>query len=270
MIKKSVFHFLTSLLIITTNQCWAMESKPIQLHQRLEQAVNSASTVGTKTAAWQQEKQFLLTEIQDLELKTAWADFQLEKTKKWLTTEQTNTRTLETNLQNGAATREQLEPFLELLYAELETHINSDLPFLQQERNRRLAHIRLTLDDPEAPLSDKLGRLLRAIQVEVDYGYSIDVTKDLVTTPKGETTQASIFRLGRLSLLRLLNNGTQIERYNKKTNTWMHLTDDSIHEVEKAMEIARKKRVSTLLFLPIGHGASTVNDTNVNEQKRTN
>lgn len=248
--RKTIVHLWALLLIIPALQCLAADSDPIQLHRQLKQSISKASNVGKKTAAWQQERELLLAEIQDLELKAAWADFQLEKTEKWLSTETNNTAILEINLARAANTREQLEPFFEVLYTNLETHIKNDLPFLEKERTRRLAHIRSSLDTADASLSDKLGRLLEAIQVEVDYGYNVDVTKELVRKHNGDTTQATVFRLGRLSLFRLLENETQLEWFNKDNSTWEHLTDTVIPDIKKAMEIARKKRVSTLLYLP--------------------
>mgnify|MGYP002398469862 CR=1 FL=1 len=187
---------------------WAGPSEPEQLRDKLESSVQQASQVGKETAAWQMEKQRLLSEIQDFELKAAWADYQLEKTEKWLATEQNNVETLAGNLKKAASTREQLEPLLEVFYADLEDHVRADLSFLADERKRRLAHIRSTLDDPEASLSDKLGRLFEAMQVEVDYGYSVDVTEELVKNSEGEDTQAVVFRLGRLSLFRFLEGNS--------------------------------------------------------------
>lgn len=229
------------------------ESKgPEQLRNRLEMSVKNASDVGQKTAAWQVERQRLLEQIQDLDLKAAWADFQLEKTEKWLSTEKNNIEILTTNIARATTTREQLEPFFEVLYADLENHVLLDLPFLTEERRRRLAYIRSTLDDPEAQLSDKLGRLLEAMQVEVDYGYTVEVSEELTEGDAGETVQAMIFRLGRLSLFRLLSNNSHLERYDSDDDVWRPLPDGSIFEMEKAIEIARKKRVSSLLFLPVG------------------
>lgn len=272
MIRKTAlnFSFCGLLFIMVCNPCLAADNDPVQLQKQLEQSITEASSVGKKTAAWQQERELLLAEIQDLELKVAWADFQLEKTEKWLATEQNNTRTLETNLAKAANTREQLEPFFEVLYEGLETHIDNDLPFLEQERSRRLAHIRSILDTAGSSLSDKLGRLLEAIQVEVDYGYTVDVTQELVHKQDGETTQASVFRLGRLALFRLLENGTELERFNNDNNSWEPLAENAIPDIEKAMEIARKKRVSTLLYLPIRQSAEKASKQNISNEKGGN
>ncbi|MBN4046043.1 DUF3450 family protein, partial [bacterium AH-315-P11] len=51
---------------------------------------------------------------------------------------------------------------------------------------------------------------------------------------------------------RLLGDGSRLERYNSATEEWQELPARSVFEVKKAVEIARKKRVSSLLFLPVG------------------
>ncbi len=228
-----------------------LASEPQQLRNRLEKSVGEASRVGKVTEAWQTERQQLIEEIQNLELKTAWTEFRLEKTEKWLASEKNNIETLTQNLSRAAATREHLAPLLEVFYADLEAHVLSDLPFLGEERRRRLAHIRSTLDSPKSQLSDKMGQLFEAMRVEVDYGYTVDVTEKLVKNRKGEIVQATVFRLGRLSLFRLLADDSVLERYDSEQGNWHELSDNSIFEIEKAIEIARKKRVSTLLFLPV-------------------
>ncbi|MCP4720537.1 MAG: DUF3450 domain-containing protein [Desulfobacteraceae bacterium] len=74
-----------------------------------------------------------------------------------------------------------LDPQIEILYAQLEDIIRDYLPFLQGERNRRLAFLRRKLDKFKVGLGHRLGRLLEALQVEASYGQSVDV-KDIVAT----------------------------------------------------------------------------------------
>ncbi|MBL4902234.1 DUF3450 domain-containing protein [Desulfocapsa sp. AH-315-G09] len=244
--------FLGSLVLVALGNTGVWAEEPEQLLQRVESSVKKASLVGKRTVAWQGERQQLIEDIQNLELKLAWAEFQLEKTEKWLVTENNNIAILQKNLSRAAATRENIAPLLEVLYEELEKHVESDLPFQQEERMRRLAHVRSTLDDPGSQLSDKLGRLLDAMQVELDYGYSVEATEELVEDTNGTRMQATVFRLGRLALFRLLGDGSRLERYNSATEEWQELPARSVFEVKKAVEIARKKRVSSLLFLPVG------------------
>ena len=230
----------------------AVATAPAELHGQLQQAIVEAGKTGEKTEAWLNERQQLLDEIQSLELKKAWAEFQLAKTERWLEAEVENTALLEENLAKAAATREQLEPFLEVLYETLEHHVQKDMPFNQEERSRRLAFIRSTLDDPTKGLSDKLGRIFEAMQVEVDYGYTVEAGEELAELGQNQFSQATLFRLGRLSLFRIFGGQGRLERFDGRSGEWVEVSARYIPEVEKAIDIARKKRVTTLLNLPVG------------------
>lgn len=224
---------------------------PENVQQVLQKSVDKATAVGQKNSAWERESTGIVQEIQNAELQLEWARFQLEKTERWIAAEQQNSIILEENLQQAQKTRDNLAPFLEVLYADLEAQVAADLPFHQEERMRRLDFIRGTLDDPQAGLSDKLGRLLEAMQVEVDYGYTVDVTEAVMK--EGDTQlQTTIFRLGRLALFRLLDNGARAQRYNKVSKNWDELPELYVQEVVHGVEISRKNRVTSILSLPVG------------------
>ncbi|CAG37704.1 DUF3450 domain-containing protein [Desulfotalea psychrophila] len=223
---------------------------PDAVQAELERSVQRASATGKKTDAWQRQRQGILEEIQDAELKLEWARFQLQKRERWLLAEKKNSAILAANIASAQETRDKLAPFLEVLYADLEEEVETDLPFHGDERRRRLAFIREALDDQGASLSDKLGKLLQAMQVELDYGYSTDVVETIVADG-GEQVQATIFRLGRLALFRLLDRGTRAQRFDDKAGQWQDLPEGSASEIAKAVEVARKKRVTTVLSLPL-------------------
>lgn len=266
--RKEICPFICLAVLwsgVSTGLAGAAETTPVQAHTRLLQSIDGAAATGKRTQAWQNERQQLLDEIQALELQRAWAEFQLEKTERWLAAELKNTTVLEKNLASAAATREQLEPFLEVLYETLELHVQRDMPFNLVERNRRLVFIRSALDDPGRSLSDKLGRLFEAMQVEVDYGYTVEAGEELVELAGGQFCRATLLRLGRLALFRILDGGNRLERFEVQSGKWVEISVSYIPEVEKAMDIARKKRVTTLLHLPIGKSGTVENAGNVEQ-----
>lgn len=229
---------------------------PEEVHKKLENSVNRSSKAGIATKKWTEEREGLIQELQDLELKAAWVRFQVERTQRYLLSEKKNIAVLQENLAQAGKTQDTLAPFLEVLYLDLENHVTSDLPFAREERNRRLAFIRSSLDDPDARLSDKFGRLLDAIQIESDYGYSVDVTQEVVQDIKGGPGQVFVFRLGRLGLFRLSEADSHVQKYTRSTGEWQEVFKPDIGELKKAMEIARKKRVTTVVELPLGSHAS--------------
>ena len=254
MIKnKGMQFFLCLILAASTALCRA--AGPEEVHKNLEISVNRSSKAGIETKKWTEERELLIQELQDLELKDAWIQFQVERTQRYLLSEEKNIAVLQENLAQAGKTQNTLAPFLEVLYLDLENHVRSDLPFAGEERNRRLAFIRASLDDPDARLSDKFGRLLDAIQIESDYGYSVDIAQAVVEDMKGGPGQVFVFRLGRLGLFRLSEADSHFQKYTRSMGEWQEIFKPDIGELKKAMEIARKKRVTTVVELPLGSHA---------------
>ncbi len=253
LVKIKIMQFCLCLyLILVAFAPLCRAAGPEEVHKILENSINRSSKAGSATKKWTEEREGLIQELQDLELKDAWTQFQLERTQRYLLSEENNIAVLQENLVQAGKTKNTLAPFLEVLYLDLENHVKSDLPFAGEERNRRLAFIRSSLDDSAASLSDKFGRLLDAIQIESDYGYSVDVTQEVVEDMKGGPGQVFVFRLGRLGLFRLMEADSHVQKYTKAAGEWQDISKPDIGELRKAMEIARKKRVTTLVELPVG------------------
>ena len=250
LIPIKIVQFCLCLIMV----CIAAEGRtagPEMVAKALEESIGRASKAGVTTQKWQEERQRMIQELLDLELKDAWNKFQLEKTQRYIVSEQENIAVLKQNLARVKKTRNTLSPFLEVLYLDLENHVKNDLPFAVQERERRLAFIRASLDDSTAGLSDKFGRILDAIQVECQYGYTIAVTQEVVEDVDGGSGQVSCFRLGRLGLFRVSAGNSRISRYQKESKTWHDISNADAGEFKKAMEIARKKRVTVVVKLPV-------------------
>jgi hypothetical protein len=230
---------------------------PEAVVQTLEKSVSRASKTGAAAKKWQEERGILIQELLDLELKDAWTRFQLEKMERFIASEQKNIAVLEENLAQARKTRNTLEPFLEVLYLDLEHHVRGDLPFSGQERDRRLAFIRSCLDDADARLPDKFGRILDALQVECDYGYSVAVSQEIVQDADGKPSQVTLLRLGRLGLFRVFAGSRGIQRFQKDTGVWEDILKTDMGEFKKTMEIALKKRVTTVVELPVGSSAGS-------------
>jgi len=235
------------LVLVCTSGARAVS--PDETVGALEKSVGRAASAGRAAEKWQQERGQLIQKILDLELKEAYTRFQLEKKRQYIASEKKNMAVLEKNLDRAGKIRDRLTPFLEVLYLDLETQVKNDLPFALAERQRRLAFIRTYLDDPLASFGDKFGRILEAMQVESEYGYSVGVSKEIAR--EGEPEQVTLFRLGRLGLFRVFVNN-RVQRYQKESKIWEDIETADIGEMNKAMDIANKKRVATLVGLPVG------------------
>lgn len=239
------------LILSLSFPAFAQDPQPCPVLNNVVEAITHSADAGQKARKWSQRKQNLLDQLRELELKNEWTKFQIERHNNWVRNETQASTLLQERLLQVEKVRVDLDPLIEVLYARLEEVIRNDLPFLEEERNRRLSFLRQDLDDSKAGLGHRLGRMLEVLQVEALYGQSVDAN-EVVATIDGLQRQATTFRLGRLALFRIAQDNQIVQRFDKKDKTWITIPEDSSRELRKAIDIASKKRVTSVVELPIG------------------
>jgi len=145
----------------------------------------------------------------------------------------------------------ELLPYLEEVFDRLGNRIDSDLPFLQDERRQRLQNLRKTLDDPEISTSEKFRKTMEAIFIETEYGNTVEVYQQRIMV-EGKRILVDIFRLGRISLFFQTLDQTQSGYFNQAQSVWKTLPAEYNREINAAIEIGTKRRSADLLNLPVG------------------
>ncbi|OEU84402.1 MAG: hypothetical protein BA865_06060 [Desulfobacterales bacterium S5133MH4] len=173
------------------------------------------------------------------------------KTEKALAAQKARLSEYERRIKERARIKEELEYYLESVVANLEEFIKKDLPFLSEERSARLSSIKETLERPDKPVTEKYRRVMEAIQVETEYGRTVEVYQDTVDLD-GQSVLADILRLGRLSLFCRTPDGTKTGRYDQAAQGWEVLPSAYCREIGKAVEMARRERTIDIVRMPIG------------------
>ncbi len=102
----------------------------------------------------------------------------------------------------------QITPLMLRMIEGLEQFVSLDVPFLEQERSQRVAHLRKLMDRADVASSEKFRRVLEAYQVEVDYGRTIEAYTSLLNVD-GVEREVDFLRIGRLELIYLTRDGKQ-------------------------------------------------------------
>lgn len=147
--------------------------------------------------------------------------------------------------------------------------IESDLPFLREERLARVESLESMLVDPAMTPAEKLDRLLGAWRTELDYGREIDAWRGSLVGNTGR--QVEYLRLGRVGLYYLTPDGNAGGVWKAATGEWQALNDEQLAELRKGLSIAREQRAPELLALPVSvevTQAQDRNDQKRNDQKR--
>ena len=229
------------------------QQSPEKVQQKVSQAMGVEAKAQGKADDWNWNKQDIIQQIRDAKYRTTWLQYRQEKNRQYIANAKQNIADLEYKKAELNKLREQLEPYLEAVILRLQDFIAHDLPFLQEERAKRIAALKASMDNYDLPLSEKLRRVFEeGLQIETDYGKMVEAVDGETLNLDGVETQVIIFRLGRLDMYYMSLDEEQIGRYNMETGKWEKLPDSLIRDISLAISMAERKRQVEIVKLPLG------------------
>ncbi|WDP90070.1 MAG: DUF3450 domain-containing protein [Desulfobacter sp.] len=219
--------------------------KPVRNAVRLEQQTQAGE------AKWRQEKEEKLRQFETLENQIATLEKSLAAETDRNQALKASVAQKERQLADIQQISDQIAPFLDRLIAQLHELKESDLPFLDSERSKRLASLEALNRDPKAPVSEKYRKIMEALLVEAEYGRTVEVSQRTIDLA-GEDTLVNIFRLGRLNLFYQTLDRARCGFYNPAQKTWAPLDPAFLKEIQAAVEMGAKRKPVALTDLPLG------------------
>lgn len=157
---------------------------------------------------------------------------------------------IQRQLDNVDETQRNIIPLMLKMIDTLDKFVSLDLPFLKNERQKRIAFLQEIMDRPDVSLPDKYRRIMEAYQIEMEYGRTIEAYTDTVKMDGQEYT-VDILRVGRLLLTFQTLDGTQSGIWNKKSKSWQKLSSEYDRSINKGLQIAKKQAPPELIKLPV-------------------
>lgn len=145
----------------------------------------------------------------------------------------------------------QIPPLLVRIVEGLERFVALDLPFLEDERAKRIADLELLIEDADASDADKFRRIMEGWEVENEYGrgYSAYVGQ---LDFGGVTREVEFLRLGRLALLyQTTDDAADSGVWDPRSNEWVPLGSQHRNSVRQALRMARNQVAPDMVLLPI-------------------
>ncbi len=201
------------------------------------------------------ERADLPARIQEAREKLRRAEHQAEKYEAYIEKQAAVNAELRRRKAESEKMEMALAPFLDDLLDRLKAFVEKDLPFLPDERRKRLESLARTLNDFHAPLSEKSRRILEALRIEMEYGSSVETGSAEIDFPEGPV-RVDLFRLGRTALYYRTPDRGRCGRFNREKGEWEALPERYAPEIAKALAIADKERTPELLTLPVGKAAA--------------
>jgi Protein of unknown function (DUF3450) len=220
------------------------------MEKTVKTAIDTRQETQARTEEWE-GKRAGLTALYD---RLVFENEVLAATQNRLSKESVSHRNLNQSLalqiKDNFRIQREMEPFLNTVVTRLKTLIETDSPFLQEERKTRLKRLETLMADA-VPLGEKYRRVMEALSVEAEYGNTIEVYQDKILL-KGNEVLGDIFRLGRVSLFFLSLDRESAGVFNVAQSQWLALDASHIPAIESGVEMAGKRRPVEILTLPLG------------------
>lgn len=238
------------LLLVMHGQSWA-ETGQDQLQKKVARTIEVRQKTQEKEDAWARTKSELTACYRSLKANQEHLKKTRVKTKNALAAQNARVEELERRIEESARIREELQSCLESVATRLEEFIKKDLPFQSKERGERLASIKETLARPDKPAAEKYRRVMEALQIETEYGRTVEVYQDSIDLDD-QSVLVDILKLGRLSLFCQTPDSKIMGHYDRAAKAWARLPSKYHRDIGKAIEMARHERAIDLVKLSIG------------------
>ncbi len=142
-----------------------------------------------------------------------------------------------------------MSPMMLKMAVAIEDSIEADMPFNLTERRARIDRMKNTLADPDVSPAEQYRQVLNAFKIEVSYGQGIDSYEGTHPTKPGNVV--NFLRFGRVALVYMTKDESEIARYNLGTNSWDVLSGADGLGMRQAIRIAKGEAAPGIIFAPV-------------------
>ncbi len=143
----------------------------------------------------------------------------------------------------------QILPVMTEMISGLRSFVASDVPFLMEEREERIANLEALMANPDVNVAEKFRKVTEAYQIENDYGRTIDSYVDTAEVD-GETLTVTYLRIGRVALMYQTENEDISKVWDQQARQWID-ADEYKNDIKQGLKIAGKQISPELLMLPV-------------------
>jgi len=147
----------------------------------------------------------------------------------------------------------QITPLMLRMIDGLEQFVSLDMPFLLKERNERIDRLREMMDRADVAVSEKFSQVLRAYQIENEYGRTMETYGDTIVIA-GTERKVDVLKVGRVALVYQTPDGEETGMFNRNSNEFAPVDDDYQSSVRQGIRMARQQATQDMFSIPV-HGA---------------
>lgn len=216
------------------------ETKTLKDAQKSQRKINSISDKTQDLL-----RQYRQT-VQQIENAKAYND----QLRKIIATQEEEKLSIAAQIEEITDTSKRIVPMMIEKVANFEQIVSLDVPFLPEERSKRVNDLKATLNRADVSESEKFRHVLEAYQVENDYGRTIEAYRGVKKTGDVEKT-VDYLRVGRVAFVYQTLDGKEAGVFNPTTREWEELGGSYKKSVQEAIKMAKKQSAPQLVKLPI-------------------
>ncbi len=239
-----------ALTVLLTVPLLAQEGAQ-ELEKTVSETVDIHQSIQKEQDTWEVEKAELIVRYKTARVNVEYLSGRKSVEEKTLGALESSIAELKRCLNESIRLQESLQDTLNAILNQLDCWVDGDLPFLIDERKARILNLKEELVKPDVDGSEKMRRILEALQVEAGYGGSVEVDQQGIDI-NGEKLYVDILRVGRISLFWRTPDGKRVGEYDRATAQWVELPGKFNRNIGNAMEMATRMRPVELLSLPLG------------------
>jgi len=141
-------------------------------------------------------------------------------------------------------------PLMLKMIAALEAFVELDVPFLEEERRRRIAGLHELMGRSDVTNAEKYRRIMEAYQIENEYGRTIEAYRGTLDRDGREIT-VDFLRFGRIALVYQTLDESETGVWNAESKSWQPVDSSYRSAIRQGIRIARKQAAPDLIQLPL-------------------
>lgn len=173
--------------------------------------------------------------------------------EKQISNQEREMAALSTSIDEVTVIERQITPLMLRMIDGLEQFVDLDMPFLLKERTERIERLREMMDRADVAVSEKFSQILRAYQIENEYGRTMETYGDTIDIG-GTERKVDILKVGRVALVYQTPDGEETGMFNKNTGAFEAVGDEYQASVRQGIRMARQQATQDMFSIPV-HGA---------------
>lgn len=197
--------------------------------QQAQEAQDQIDSIAETTRSRFDEYQILLKEIDGLLVYNGLLQNQIDDQERQLSE-------LRTSIDGVTVIERQILPLMTRMIDGLETFISLDVPFLLQERMRRVEALRALLNRADVTTAEQFRNVMQAWQTENDYGrFPESYTGQLQIG--GVNREVDFLMIGRVALLYVTPDNALAGAWDQRSREWVALTTADAAQIRDGINV---------------------------------